>query len=166
MVLSHRIFLLTWVSHKALSVAPSCFRCTSMIFLQPQHSLLRRPCSLMTQLSLHLGRLLAAFVPMNAILSSVYQWLIDNKLSLTVAESKCMLIHSKRKSPSSLHITFNGSSIEQVEIFKLLGVIIDHHLHWRPHIDSVVKSVSRSVHLRRRLSWFLSTNALKAFYFA
>ena len=28
------------------------------------------------------------------------------------SKSKCMLIHSKRKSPSSLHITFNGSSIK------------------------------------------------------
>ena len=49
---------------------------------------------------------------MNAIPSSVYQWLIDNRLSLNVAKSKCMLIHSKRKSPSFLHITFNGSSIK------------------------------------------------------
>ena len=41
-----------------------------------------------------------------------------------------------------------------------------YNVHWRPHIDSVVKSVSRNVHLMRRLSWFLPTNALKALYFA
>ena len=103
---------------------------------------------------------------MNAILSLVKQWLIDNGLSLNVAKTKCMLVHSKRKSPPPLHITFNESSIEQVETFKLLGVIIDQHLHWRPHIDNVVKSASRNVQLMRRLSWFLPTNALKAFYFA
>ena len=54
----------------------------------------------------------------------------------------------------------------KTRFFKLLGVIIDHHLHWRPHIDSVVNSVSRNVHLMRRPSWFLPTNALKASYFA
>jgi len=103
---------------------------------------------------------------LNTIMSCVNQWLIDNGLSLNVTKSKCMLIHPKRKHPSALNITFNGSIIEQVETFKLLGVIIDHHLHWRPHIDSLVKSVSRNVHLMRRLSWLLPVSALKAFYFA
>ena len=103
---------------------------------------------------------------LNTTLSSVNQWLISNGLSLNVAKSKCMLIHSNRKRPSSLNIVFNGSSLEQVQTFKLLGVIIDHHLLWRPHIDSVVKSVSRNVQLMRRLSWFLPVNSLKAFYFA
>ena len=99
-------------------------------------------------------------------MSCVNQWLIDNGLSLNVTKSKCMLIHPKRKHPSALNITFHDSIIEQVETFKLLGVIIDHHLHWRPHIDSLVKSVSCNVHLMRRLSWLLPVSALKAFYFA
>ena len=99
---------------------------------------------------------------LNAIMPCVNQWLLDNGLSLNVAKSKCMLIHPRR----ALNIAFNGSIIEQVETFKLLGVIIDHHLHWRPHIDSIVKSAPRNVHLMRRLSWFLPVNALKAFYFA
>ena len=77
-----------------------------------------------------------------------------------------MLVHSRRRSLSPLHITFNGSSIKQVETFKLLGVITDLHLHCRPHINSVVKSVWRNIQLMRRLSGFWSTNVLKAFYFA
>ena len=88
---------------------------------------------------------------LNAIMACVNQWLLDNGLSLNAAKSKCMLIHSRRKRPSALNIALNGSIIEQVETFKLLGVIIDHHLHWRPHIDSIVKSASRNVHLMRRL---------------
>ena len=73
---------------------------------------------------------------LNIIMSCVSQWLIDNGLSLNIAKSKCMLIHPRRKCPSALSIAFNGSIIEQVETFKLLGVIIDHHLHWRPHIEA------------------------------
>ena len=63
---------------------------------------------------------------LNAIIACVNQWLLDNGLSLNVAKSKCMLIHPRRKRPSALNIAFNGSIIEQVETFKLLGVIIDH----------------------------------------
>ena len=67
-------------------------------------------------------------------------------------QSECVLIHPKREHPSTLNINFNGSIIQQVETFELLGVTIDHHLHWRPHIVSVVKSVSHDIHLMRRLS--------------
>ena len=90
-------------------------------------SLSQRPCLLMTQLTLYTsGKTVDSIsYKMNAIISSMYQWLIDNGvLSFNLAKLKYMLIHSKRTSPSSINITFNGSSIEQVESFKPLGVIM------------------------------------------
>ena len=45
-----------------------------------------------------------------------------------------MLIHQQRSHPPPLNITFNDCCIEQVSIFKLLGVIIDEHLRWSPRM--------------------------------
>ena len=77
-----------------------------------------------------------------------------------------MLIHSSRRSSPPLNILYNGNPIEQVSTFKLLGVIIDHHLTWTCHIDFVVKRVSRNLCLLRRLARYLPRKALVTFYFA
>jgi hypothetical protein len=57
------------------------------------------------------------------------------------------VIHSSRRSSPPLNILYNGNPIEQVSTFKLLGVIIDHHLTWTCHIDFVVKRVSSNLHV-------------------
>ena len=64
---------------------------------------------------------------------------------------------------SPLH---DDCTICQVSIFKLLGVVIDHNLKWNDHIDHIMKSVGRNLHLLQRMSWFLPRNARLAFYFA
>ena len=49
-----------------------------------------------------------------------------------------MLLRSPRKqAPSTLRIFFDGHPLQQVTSFKLLGVIMDEHLRWNSHINSI-----------------------------
>ena len=42
-------------------------------------------------------------------------------------------------------LTLENAVIKQVKETKFLGVLIDQHLSWKPHIDFVSKKISKSV---------------------
>ena len=88
-------------------------------------------------------------------------WLEKNGLMLNALKSKSMLIHSSRRHPKdSLQLSVDGKVVEQVRCFKFLGVTINDTLTWSDHIDKVCCKVTRSLHLLRRLSWFLPKKLL------
>ena len=83
-------------------------------------------------------------------------WLERNGLQLNTLKTKCMLIHSARKKVSSgLKLMIDGMEVEQVRVFKFLGVLVNDTLTWSDHIDMVCNKVTRGLNLLRRLSWFL-----------
>ena len=88
----------------------------------------------------------------------------DSKPRLYLSKTKCMLIHSSKLNPAPLDISLDGTSVEQVSTFKLLGCIIDHHLTWNSHIQYISGKVLRSINLLRRLSWFQLRSALQMYY--
>ena len=83
-------------------------------------------------------------------------WMMNNGLQLNASKTKCMLLHSTRKTVNTrLSLIINGAPIQQVRVFKYLGVMINDTLTWSDHIDMVCRKVSRDLNLLRRLSWFL-----------
>ena len=93
------------------------------------------------------------------------EWLQTNHLSLNINKTKTMLIRSSRKkNVPSLSVHLHGSLIEQVSVFKFLGVYLNDTLTWSNHIEEVSVKVSRNIALLRRLSWFLPQSALLLFY--
>ena len=70
--------------------------------------------------------------------------------------TKSMLIHSSRKVvDGNLTLKIDNRTVERVQYFKFLGVVVNDTLTWVDHIDMVCKKVSRSLNLPHRLSWFL-----------
>lgn len=55
----------------------------------------------------------------------------------------------------------NDSSLEQAHQVKLLGITVDHHLSWTPHIDYVISKMGRSIAVVRRCSSFVTPAVLK-----
>ena len=105
----------------------------------------------------------------SAILSSVitaaYEWFLLSGLRLNVAKTKCMLLHSSRRIPTSaLEVQFNGRTIDQVLRHKFLGVIITDTLSWSDHIDQICSKASRGLNLLHKLAWFLPRSALVCYY--
>ena len=64
--------------------------------------------------------------------------------------------HSLNPKPQ-LHFLMNNVEIEQVEVTKLLGVILDCKLSWSKHIDTTVAKIGRSLSTIKRCFAFLAT---------
>ena len=72
-------------------------------------------------------------------------WCTSNGMHLNTRKTKEMLIHFGRKTDLSMinQIIIDGSSIERVSAFKLLGVYISSDLTWTVHIDYIVSKASK-----------------------
>ena len=82
-------------------------------------------------------------------------------LCLNASKTKSMLIHSRRqKLETGLSIHVDGMTVEQVQVHKYLGVVLNDALTWSDHIDMVCGKVNRSLNLLRRLFWFLPSSLL------
>ena len=68
---------------------------------------------------------------LQADLQNLSVWLLNHKLALNVTKTKSMLITPKNTVHcEDINLTLNNELIENVEVFKFLGIWIDHHLEW------------------------------------
>ena len=63
-------------------------------------------------------------------------WFAVNKLSLNVSKTN-FIIFGNRKYKGEVEIKINDISIERVYSTKFLGVLIDHQLNWKEHINYI-----------------------------
>ena len=74
------------------------------------------------------------------------EWSDKNNMDINADKTKYMEIYFGR-SPLSLHpITIGGSEIEQVSVFKLLGLMINNKLTWHDHIDYICRKASKRIY--------------------
>jgi hypothetical protein len=71
-------------------------------------------------------------------------WLVDNKLSLHLGKTKCMLFGSNRKlkKVKSFSVLCNDHEIPSQENVKYLGLTIDNLLNGEAIVESIVKKVN------------------------
>ena len=75
--------------------------------------------------------------------SNVDEWATNNKLPLNCSKTKTILINGPRlrkrlsNEVRKLEIELKGSTLEQVENVKLLGLELDEQLSFDVHIDSL-----------------------------
>jgi len=103
----------------------------------------------------------------NLDLQRISEWLLANKLSLNVVKSEYMLIGSKFKVPSFgsfAPIKINNSHIKRVSSLKHLGVVIDEHLDWEPHIDTICQKIGRSLYGLKQLRDLVPKDTLITMY--
>ena len=103
----------------------------------------------------------------NNELNHVTDWLAVNKLSLNASKTKMMLFHHKNrklKQAEMPHIEINGQQIELVNEFKFLGIKIDTHLTWAPHVNFVANKLSRINGILHKLKHFLPPDILLIIY--
>ena len=80
---------------------------------------------------------------LNENLSSLCDWLVDNKLSIHLGKTECILFGTanKLKKNNLLNISYQNTKIIQKNEVKYLGVVLDKNLK----CDSMVKNVSTKV---------------------
>jgi hypothetical protein len=76
-------------------------------------------------------------------LDKVYKWLCTNKLSLNISKTKSIVFRTPHRKLTPPVITINNQQIENTDTFNFLGVTLDKHLTWKPHIDRITKKISQ-----------------------
>ena len=81
--------------------------------------------------------------------STIYEWSLNNFLSLNTSKTKGMMISLKddlQLDDSSI-ININSETIGYEKKFKLLGILIDQHLTFRPHIQNIASRCRYRIHI-------------------
>ena len=102
-------------------------------------------------------------------LREISSWCTENLMVLNPSKSKSMLMTTRQKhqlSPLTLNLSIDNKSIDQVDSHKLLGVVLDHQLCWKPHIDSLCKKLSKNLYLFSRLQQLITQEARLLFFHA
>ena len=79
----------------------------------------------------------------NNELSKIIEWLNANRLSLNIDKTNFMIFRPKGRKESCPTIHINGSSIEEVDDAKFLGIIIDNKLNWIEHIKYISRKIAK-----------------------
>jgi len=84
---------------------------------------------------------------LSRVMDNCSTWLIDNKLSLHLGKTECMLFGSARKLKKiqNFHVSCNGHTIPSQDQVKYLGLTIDCTLNCEAIIDNIVKRVNSRV---------------------
>jgi hypothetical protein len=91
-------------------------------------------------------------------------WLKVNKLSLNLSKTKIIAFHSANKCVTLPKLLIDNTEIEYVNEFSILGVVVDKNLNWTPHINHIIKKISKSICILNKLKHYLPEQTLKTIY--
>ena len=103
---------------------------------------------------------------LNMDLIRIASWLNDNKLSLNLDKSRCMLIGSSRnlKKSAYLSVAVYNKVISSTDTFKYLGVTLSSNFTWKDHVDAISCKINQRLGLLRRIKYLLPFGARLLFY--
>ncbi len=88
------------------------------------------------------------------------KWFDRNKLSLNENKTKFM-VFGRGVTDCEIKLNLNGKEIERVHEFKFLGVVIDHKLSWKPHIEFIRCKLAKSIGIIYKLRDLLNEKCLQ-----
>ena len=100
-------------------------------------------------------------------LLKISDWIAVNKLSLNAKKSKYILFHhirNKRDSGTIVNLQINSTKIQRVSDFNFLGVTINEHIDWSPHINKLSNKISRTLGVMNKLKRCLPHAIMKLMY--
>jgi hypothetical protein len=101
---------------------------------------------------------------MQAALDKVAEWSEANGFRISQEKTKAMLICRIRSKPENHPDPtkrLNGQILELVNTHRILGLIVDRQLTWRPHIETVKAKCCKRLNLLRHLAGGRSINPAK-----
>ena len=100
----------------------------------------------------------------NTELNKIDVWLKLNKLSLNINKTKAMIFHMQQKIFQAPVLKIQNTIIEYVNCFNFLGINLDKHLNWKPHINSIAAKLNKVNAILNKLKFFLPKHVLKKLY--
>ena len=64
-------------------------------------------------------------------------------------------IRNKRESGAIVNLQINSTEVQRVSDFNFLGVTINEHIDWSPHINKLSNKISRTLGVMNKLKRFL-----------
>ena len=100
---------------------------------------------------------------LSAELSNCREWLIDNKRSLHMGKTECILFGTGQRLARvrDFQITCAGTAVSQVSLVKYLGVKLDNQLKFTDHVKEVIKKCAGRIGFLYRHSSSLDFNCRK-----
>jgi hypothetical protein len=86
-----------------------------------------------------------------SILQTVSDWLSEHNLQINFSKTKLMSFHPTQKEPLNISYTYNNIEIEVVDKCTLLGIVIDKHICWKPHVQNMRNKISKFVYALRQI---------------
>ena len=146
-----------------IHVATSNFKA---ILYADDTNLLSPMCSFSSSNSLNPTNLTEVTNSINDELSHVHEWLLINKLLVNVSKTKFMIFHHQQRRIDTLipDLKLDSQPIEHVSEFNFLGLTLDEHLSWKPHVQKVANKTSRTIGILRRLKNIIPISVLWTLY--
>ena len=101
----------------------------------------------------------------NNELIKINNWMKVNKLSINYKKTNFM-IFTRRRSNFTYRLQLEGQTLERVNSFKYLGVILSEKLSWTAHIGHLVTKISRASYIISKLRHYVDLNSLKMIYYS
>jgi hypothetical protein len=122
----------------------------------------------------------------NLELQKMANWFRSNKMQLNASKTKYIIFRTKNKyiDPQACNVVYNCteiglpddpsliSPIERISFesneksFKLLGVLFDEYLCFKPHIEMLCSKISKSLFCLNRIKNFVNAKTLRMLYFS
>ena len=101
------------------------------------------------------------------VINKQVNWLDANKIYLNVGKTEVVLFKSAKKQlVFGLKLKLNGKKLYPTNSVKYLGVKIDEHLTWKPHIDGISAKLNKANAILSKIRHFVDQKTLKAIYHA
>ena len=103
----------------------------------------------------------------NLDLSNLAQWLWANKIALNVNKTGIVIFQSPRKQiTKKINFRLTGQKIRQKTCTKYLGVLLDEHLLFKDHINTLKQKLNRANGIMAKLRYHLPFDILKTVYYS
>ncbi|OXA54629.1 putative RNA-directed DNA polymerase from transposon BS, partial [Folsomia candida] len=88
---------------------------------------------------------------LNEDLQAIEEWPIKNGMEINWSKTHSMLLHApEMQRTDDLHISIMGHTVQRVNFFKYLGLVLDEQLAFDDHYDQTCRTVTSSIHLISR----------------
>ncbi len=109
----------------------------------------------------------------NTELANLYTWLCENRLSLNINKTNCLIISPPGKQiDPNITVIINQQNVTRITKnsthngVKFLGIYLDEHLCWNKHADHICNKLSRTIFAMNMAKHSLPTSALITLYYA
>lgn len=81
----------------------------------------------------------------NKGLTDIIEWMKMNDLHININKTKFIQFTSYNSNSVSLKINYGGDTVNEENVIKFLGIMIDKHLNWKAQIDYICGRLNRFV---------------------